>query len=533
MAVQLLLVVAVILSCVLLNKMARRVGVPALLAFILLGMAFGAEGPVGIRIDDPAFAGDICSVALLFVMFCGGFDTSWRHARPTAVRSIILSTLGVVVTAGLTGAFCHFVLGLSLTQGLLVGSILGSTDAASVFSILRSRRLNLTEGTASLLEVESGSNDPMAFMLTTVFVSQLADPMSAGETIAALALQMGLGLALGAIVALIAAWVLRTHPLEPEGIDMVFVLGVAVLAYALPLALGGNGYFAAYVAGIVLGNSSFKDKPRIVHFFDGVLALAQMLIFFLLGLVATPSGLPATIVPALATLLFLTLVARPAAVFALLAPLGSSVRQMALVSLAGLRGAASIVFAVQALGQDPSAGSWIVDLTFIVVLVSMLVQGSLLAPMAQVLGMVSDDADVMRTFTDYTERIPVRLIECPVPEGHGWVGRSISQLDLPPRALIVLVGRDSGRFVPNGGTVIEAGDRLVLGAITPASTDGVSLSEMTVEKGGAYAGRTIAELDDLEGGLVMMVQRGERTIIPNGSTALEVGDVLVFGQTSG
>lgn len=533
MAIQLLLVVAVILSCVLLNKMARKVGVPALLAFILLGMVFGVDGPIGIRVDDPALIGDICSVALLFVMFCGGFGTSWRHARPTAVRSIVLSTVGVAVTAGLTGAFCHFALGLGWTQGLLVGSTLSSTDAASVFSILRSRRLNLTEGTASLLEVESGSNDPMAFMLTAIFVSRLADPMGTGETIAALALQMGLGLGLGAVVARAAAWALRTRSFEPEGIDMVFVLGVAVLAYALPLALGGNGYLAAYVAGIVLGNSPFKDKPRIVHFFDGVLSLAQMLIFFLLGLVATPSGLPAVIVPALATLLFLTLVARPVAVFALLAPLGSSARQMGLVSFAGLRGAASIVFAVQAFGQDPSAGGWIVDLTFIVVLISMLAQGSLLAPMAQALGMVSDDADVMRTFTDYTERVPVRLIECPVPEGHGWVGRSISQLDLPPRALIVLVGRGDGRFVPNGSTVLEAGDRLVLGAITPASTDEVSLSEMVVEAGGAYAGRTIAELDDLEGGLVMMVQRGERTIIPNGKTMLEVGDVLVFGQTAG
>ena len=263
-------------------------------------------------------------------------------------RQILLSTAGVVMTAGITGAFCYFALRMKLLESLLIGAVISSTDAASVFSILRSKRLNLKDNTASLLEVESGSNDPFSYMLTMTVLSIMSGTAETGGIAYMLFAQIVYGLLGGAVIALLALWFLKNFHFATEGFDTIFVVAVVLLAYAAPAAIGGNGYLSAYVVGILLGNGPLKNKKALVHFFDGITGLMQMLIFFLLGLLAFPSQLPGVVLPALLIALFLTFAARPLAVFAIMTPFRCRLNQQLLVAWSGLRGAASIVFAIMA-----------------------------------------------------------------------------------------------------------------------------------------------------------------------------------------
>ena len=279
MALSLLIASSVILICVIFNKISGKLGVPVLLAFILLGMTFGSDGIFKIPFADFPFAEKICSIALIFIMFYGGFGTRWSEAKPVAVKSVLLSTVGVAATAGITGLFCRFALGMDWLESMLIGSVISSTDAASVFSILRSKKLGLKENTASLLEMESGSNDPCSYMLTAIMISAMNSSVSGLEILYLIFAQFVYGIVIGVVIALGARFVLTHFKFSTEGFDAVFVLGVAVLSYALPSVISGNGYLSAYIVGIILGNSDIKNKQSMVHFFDGLTGLMQMLIF--------------------------------------------------------------------------------------------------------------------------------------------------------------------------------------------------------------------------------------------------------------
>jgi cell volume regulation protein A len=344
----LLLAAAVMLASVLFSKLSSRLGVPSLLAFILLGMLLGSDGPVKIQFDNYSLAEQVGSVALVFVMFYGGFGTNWTEARPVAVKAGLLSSVGTLLTAGLTGTFCWLALRMQPLESYLLGAIVSSTDAASVFSILRSRRLNLKYNTASLLEIESGSNDPFAYMLTAILLTVMSAGASPWSFAYAVFAQLVYGAAFGVLIALASIWFLRRFRFPAEGLRAVFMVTAMLLSYAAPPALGGNGFLSAYIAGILLGNAEIPQKRTLVHFFDGATAIMQMLLFFTLGLLSFPSRLAAVAPLALLIALFLTFVARPAAVFALLTPFGCKPRQQLLVSWAGMRGAASIVFAIMA-----------------------------------------------------------------------------------------------------------------------------------------------------------------------------------------
>ncbi|MFA6948313.1 MAG: potassium/proton antiporter [Eubacteriales bacterium] len=531
MAVYLLLASIVIFACVLLNKISMKLGIPVLLAFILLGMFFGSDGVVKIPFENYSFAERICSVGLIFIMFYGGFGTNWRAARPVAARAILLSSLGVVLTSAAVGVFCRYVLGTGLAESFLIGSVIGSTDAASVFSILRSRRLNLRCGTASLLELESGSNDPFSYMLTAVFIS-LINGTARGAGIAyMLFAQLVYGIAGGAVIALAARLILKKIKFSQQGMNAVFMVGVAVLAYALPSAVGGNGYLSAYIVGIVLGNSDIADKKSLVNFFDGVNNLTQMLIFFLLGLLSAPSRLPNVMLPALAIALFLTFVARPLAVMALLTPFGCKIKQQLVVAWAGLRGAASIVFAIQALLGAKTEND-IFHIVFCIVLFSILLQGSLIPFVSRRLGMIDDSDDVMKTFSDYSEEAPVEFIQFTVPRDHMWAGMAVRDIVLPPDTILVLLIRGQSLDVPNGSSVLGEGDTLILSARSPGRIEGIRLSEIKVEGSSPLDGAAVADFDGADGALIIMIRRGEQVIIPNGKTMLCEGDTLVINHPS-
>ena len=235
----LLLAGIVIVICILANRYTEKLPVPSLLVFIAMGMCFGVNGIFKIPFDDYKASEIICSVSLIFIMFYGGFGTNWRAAKPVAVQSIVLSSAGTVLTALLTGAFCHLALGMPLLEGLLCGAVLGSTDAASVFSILRARKLALKENTDSMLEVESGSNDPFAYMLTAVLITAMESGITPGAVLGVLAAQLGFGLLFGFGVGMAALWLLRRFRFGSGGFDTLLVVGVALFSYAAAALLGG------------------------------------------------------------------------------------------------------------------------------------------------------------------------------------------------------------------------------------------------------------------------------------------------------
>lgn len=524
----LLLISSVILLCILLHRVSDKIGVPMLLAFIVLGMAFGTDGIVKIPFENYELAENVCSTALIFIMFYGGFGTSWYEARPVAVKSVLLSTLGVVITAALTGFFCYFILKFSFLDSMLIGSVVSSTDAASVFSILRSKNMGLKYGTASMLELESGSNDPCSYMLTAVVLSAMSGAASAGSIFYMIFAQLFFGILFGCLIAFAARFILRHINFDIAGFDMAFVIAVALLSYTLPSIAGGNGYLSAYMVGIILGNTKIKNKKSLVNFFDGITGLMQMLIFFLLGLLATPSQLPRIFLPALAIALFLTLAARPLAVSAILAPFKCRLNQQVLVSFAGLRGAASIVFAIMATVDEAYTGFDVYHIVFCIVLLSILFQGSFLSQAAKKLNMSDTETDVMKTFSDYSEEADLQFIRIRITEEHTWSHKAVKDISLPPDTLFLMLLRGEETVIPSGETIFRPGDTAVLSARGYQEQEDLELTEMKITAKSPWIGIKISDFSPYPGELVIMILRGDKTVVPKGDTIIMENDLLVI-----
>ena len=446
--------------------------------------------------------------------------------KPVVRESALLASAGVVVTAALVGVFCHFALRWTWLESMLFGSVMSSTDAASVFSILRSRRLGLKNNAAPMLEMESGSNDPAAYTLTTILLSVMNGTSSAGMVAWNIFAQIAFGAGCGLLIAKLAALGLRKIDFGSDASGSLFIFAVAVASYAVPSLIGGNGYLSAYIVGIILGNEEFSRKKSTVSFFDGITGLAQMLIFFLLGLLARPTLLHKAVLPALAIFLFMTLAARPAAVFSILAPFRKySVRMQTLISFVGLRGVASIVFAIMAMVDPAFLHNDIFNIVFMVVLLSITIQGSLIPLVAKKLDMVDPHADVMKTFSDYSDDSGMSFGRISVTADSTWAGKAIRDLGLPRAALLVLVLRGDEKIQPGGITVLLPGDEVIM--LTRGFEDSVtSLKERTIKADSRFAGKPLSEFHDK--GLVVLVRRGEQNIIPNGGTVLESGDRLVI-----
>lgn len=528
MSSTLILVASVLVACIIGDKISSRIGVPTLFFFIALGMLFGSDGLFKIEFSSYRIAEVACSSALIFIMFYGGFGTKWSIAKPVASKSILLSTLGVLITAGLTGVFCHFVLGTSLIEGLLIGSVLGSTDAASVFSILRSQRLNLKYGTASMLEIESGSNDPCAYMLTIILLSVLGGDLSVPNILYSIFAQLAYGIGIGIVLALTAGWLLRHIHLNNEGLDSIFLVAVALAAYGLPSLIGGNGYLSTYIAGILLGNQDIPGKRSLVNFFDAFNGMMQMFIFFLLGLLVFPSRLPQYFVPSLLIALFMAFVARPLSIAVLLTPFRAPFRQQLVLSWAGLRGAASIVFAIMAAVSPNYGQDSIFQIVFCVVLLSILFQGTLLPWVARRADMLDNRVNVLKTFNDYSDETSIQFIRLDIPESHPWCNHYIRELNIVSGTLIAAILRDDSVIMPKGDTLLQAGDQVILGAKEYRGHDGIELRECHMEPGHRFIGRRLRDCDFKRASLVVLVQRHGADIIPDGETQIEEGDNLVL-----
>lgn len=457
----LIIVSIVLLLCVASSKLLYRLGIPTLLIFLLLGMLFGSDGLVGIQFDNFDFARQLCSIGLIFIMFYGGFGTNWKMARPVMGPALCMSTLGVILTAALTGLFCTLLLGGSIWQGMLVGSVVASTDAASVFAILRSRNLNLKNNLASLLEVESGSNDPLSYMLTMIMLMMVTGQNQQSVPIMLL-LQVGIGLVMGFVLGKLSALLLQKVQLPINGLYPIFTIGIVLLGYSVCETLGGNGYLCVYIIGLIIGNSKIQRKKSLFQFFDGISWVMQIMLFFSLGLLSYPSQLPGVLVPGILLSLFLIFVARPAATFAILSWFKMPFKQQLLVSWVGLRGAASIVFALYAVSLGANLGTDLFHMVFFVALFSVGVQGTLIPAVAKKLDLVETETSVLKTFNDYEEEGSAHLLELLIDSSSAWRGKMISQAGIPSNILVVMIKRGDEVLLPKGDTLILKDDILVL-----------------------------------------------------------------------
>ncbi|MGO5053146.1 potassium/proton antiporter [Lachnospiraceae bacterium LCP25S3_G4] len=525
-----LMLAVIILICLLLNKVSSKLGMPMLLAFILLGMLFGTDGLLKVPFDNYALSEKICSFALIFIMFYGGFGTNWKSAKPIVMESVLLSTLGVILTAVTTGLFCYVILHIDFLESMLIGAVISSTDAASVFSVLRSKQLNLKNNTASMLEMESGSNDPCSYMLTVIILSVMSGQSSGGQLLYMIFAQIVYGIICGIVVAIFSNLVLSKVKFATDGFDTIFVFSMALVSYAGAAVIGGNGYLSTYIAGIILGNKSSYNKKALVHFFDGITGLMQMLIFFLLGLLSFPSQLPQILLPALAVALFLTFVSRPLSVFAILTPFKCPMNQQLLVSWAGLRGAASIVFAIVATVSPAYMKHDVFHIVFFIVLFSISIQGSLISFMAKKLHMIDNSSNVLKTFNDYSEEMPIQFIQLSIAENHPWINCKIQDISLLPELLLVLILRGKEQIVPKGDTSILVGDVVVLSALSMENDVIGCLTEVVVDKYNAWLGKSLSEITLDANKLVVVVKHNNQFLIPNGSTVVKENDILVISQ---
>lgn len=381
-------------------KVSSRLGIPALLFFLVIGMLAGSDGPGGIYFDDAFVAQSVGVVALAFILFAAGLDTDWKAVRPALGGALSLSTIGVLLTAVIVAAFAVLLLHVSFQEGLLLGAIISATDAAAVFSVLGAKNLHLTGRLLPLLELESGTNDPMAVFLTLGLIDLLTN---SHESIFAVILlfvqQMGIGTVLGLLIGWVSIWLIKRLNLDVEGLYRVFTIALVLFTYGLTAILGGSGFLAVYIVGLLLGNSAVQWMERTSRFHDGLAWLMQIAMFLILGLLVFPSRLPAVFVNGLLITGVAVFIARPVSVLLALLPVKMSLREKLFVSWVGLRGAVPIVLATFPLLAGIPRASILFDLVFFVVLASVLLQGVSVPFVAKWLRVISPQTTIQETQT--------------------------------------------------------------------------------------------------------------------------------------
>ena len=467
MAIEYLLLIgsALILLSIALAKVSDNLGVPTLLLFLGIGMFAGPEGPGGITLNDASLAQSIAIVALLFILFAGGLDTQWSIVRPVFWHATGLATVGVFVTALAVGMFACFVLDISLLHGLLLGAIVSSTDAAAVFAVLRSKNVSLRGELTPLLELESGSNDPMAVFLTVGVIHLLNEvDATVGSLVMRFVVQMGIGAVFGLGLGRALVLILNRLRFPYEGIYPVFVLAFAGLAYGATAVAGGSGFLAVYIAGIVAGNSVFVQKRSLLRFFDGLAWLSQIAMFLTLGLLVFPSHIIPILGAGLLISAFLMFVARPLSVFLCLIRTRFHWRERSLISWVGLRGAVPIILATFPLLAGLQHAELMFNLVFFIVLSSALLQGWSIPVAARMLRVDAPVQPKLRSPIEFSPAhgVDTDLVELIVPYDSEVVGKSIVELGMPQESLVTLISRNGEFIVPCGGTILQDGDTLLV-----------------------------------------------------------------------
>ncbi len=461
-----LLASVILIVAILFMRSGSRFGTPALLLFLVIGMLFGSDG-LGIQFSSVKIAQFIGMLALSVILFSGGMETKFSDIRPVIGEGLVLATAGVLFTALLTGAFIYFMaaafgLRFSFAESLLLAAVMSSTDSASVFSILRSKRMGLRENLRPLLELESGSNDPMAYILTIILIEAIgAGEINVWRSVVTFVVQMSLGAIMGYGLGRIAVITLNRINLDNKSLYSVLLLAVVYFIFSVTDLVGGNGYLAVYMAGLVVGNYKVVYQKSLTTFFDGYTWLFQIVMFITLGLLVNPHEMLDVVWIGLSVGVFMILFARPLSVFLCLAPFRKlSRRGILYVAWVGLRGAAPIIFATYPLAAGIEHSGMIFNTVFFITIVSLIVQGTTVSHMAGTLGLSTEMAGDSFGI-DMPDEISASLTEEEV--GEAWLRRGSRLKDMPlaPQTLVMMIRRGDDYIVPNGDTELMAGDKLL------------------------------------------------------------------------
>lgn len=471
-----MLVAAVLLLfSVLAGKAGSRYGMPALLAFLGIGMLAGVDG-FGIQFDSAATAEFIGMVSLCIILFSGGLDTSYRQIKPVLAPGVVLATVGVLITTALMGVFIHEMMRLMLpehafgwAESLLLAAIMSSTDSASVFSILNSSGVGLKQRLKPTLELESGSNDPIAYLLVILLISTIEEgvDITGGmilETVGRLILQLGVGAIAGIVIGYITVWIVNRIHAGNEFLYPVLVIACCFFAFTLTNLVGGNSYLAVYIAGVVVGNNKIVLKRTIATFFGGFSWLVQIVMFLTLGLLVNPHELLQIAVPGIMLGVFMIFIARPAAVYLCLAPFRRyTFKAKTYIGWVGLRGAVPIIFATYAL-MSPAVGQarFMFNIVFFITILSLLIQGTTVTRMARWLGLTEEVEPRHFSGFELPEEVTAASREQAVTAELLTEGSTLSEITLPPETLVILVKRGDAYLVPKGNTRLYIGDVLLL-----------------------------------------------------------------------
>lgn len=456
---------ALLLLGVLASMASSRLGVPALVFFLFLGMLAGSDGFGHINFDDAWLAQFMGVIGLVLILFDGGLNTHWPEIRPVLRRGFSLATIGVLITSLLVGVFASYLMHLPVLYGLLLGAIVSSTDAAAVFNVLKTGSAQLRGSLQPLLELESALNDPMAVCLTLGLIHLIQHPHLSPWTLVPFFLQqMAIGGISGFLFGKGIVWILNRIKLESEGLYTVFTLSLALLTYGITAMMGGSGFLAVYLTAMIMGNAQFSYKKSLIRFHESLAWLTQIVMFLTLGLLALPSRLPRVISDGLLISAFLVFLARPVSVFLSLTFTKLSVKQKLMVSWVGLRGAVPIILATFPLLAGLPQSTIFFDIVFFIVVTSVLLQGTTLTWVAHKLGLADSAARKPRIPLEFVPAGISRndLVEVPLMAGSPLVGQPIAELGLPTDVLIVLLGRGEEFIVPKGGTVLEENDTLLV-----------------------------------------------------------------------
>ena len=460
----LLITAFLMLLSVLASKLSTNFGIPSLFIFLGLGMLAGSDGILGIYFDNVELAQNIGTLALIFILFGGGLDTAWKSIKPVLKDGLILATFGVLFTAFFAAICVYYVLNFTFIESLLVGAIISSTDAAAVFAILRAKGISLKKKLTPLLELESGSNDPMAIFLTVAILQilMLPESSSVSEWIFKFFLQFLIGGILGYIFGILLPSILNRIHLSFYGLYPVFTIGWILFLFSSVSLLDGNGFLAVYLAGIVANTKEFVHKKNLIGFHEGLSWIMQITVFLALGLLVFPSELPDVMISGLIIAFWLMFIARPAGVFLSTSFSSFSIREKAFISWVGLRGAVPIILATYPYLQGFEKSNLIFNIVFFIVLFSILIQGTTLPLMAKWLKVESKSKDFKPENVLASPLFYHTLKQFYIEENSKVIGLSIVELNLPADFLILLIKRQNDYIKPTGSTILEENDMLLI-----------------------------------------------------------------------
>lgn len=453
------------------GKTGYRFGVPALLLFLVVGMLFGSDG-LGLQFHNAKTAQFIGMVALSVILFSGGMDTKFSEIRPILSPGIVLSTVGVLLTALFTGLFIWYLSGMSwtniyfpITVSLLLASTMSSTDSASVFAILRSQKMNLKHNLRPMLELESGSNDPMAYMLTIVLIQFIqASGMGTGAIIGSFIVQFLVGSAAGYILGKLAILILNKINIDNQSLYPILLLSFVFFTFAITDLLRGNGYLAVYIAGIMVGNNKIMYRKEMATFMDGLTWLFQIIMFLMLGLLVNPHEMLEVACVALLIGVFMIVIGRPLSVFLCLLPFKKiNLRSRLFVSWVGLRGAVPIIFATYPVVANVEGSNAIFNIVFFITIVSLVVQGTTVSYVARLLHLSTPLEKTGNEFgVELPEEIDTDLSDMTVTQEMLDEADTLKDMNLPKGTLVMIVKRGDEFLIPNGTLKLHVGDKLLL-----------------------------------------------------------------------